>query len=187
MKYYIRNMACPGCIMAVESELEKLGIRPASIELGELEISEDLSDEQLQSFDKAIHRFGFEIMDDKRSYLIEKIKHAIFELVHYSDENIKVGLSDYISYKVNHNYMYLSNLFSEATGTTIKQYIITKKIDRVKEMIIYEEFSLSEIAFRMHYSSVAHLSAQFKKVTGLTPSLFKNLKFKKQTSPLLIS
>lgn len=180
MKYYIRNMVCAGCIMVIETELEKLGIQRTSIELGEIEISNDLPDEQLKSFDKAIHRFGFEIMDDRKSYLIEKIKHAVFELVNYSDENIKVGLSDYISFKVNHNYMYLSNLFSEVTGSTIKQYIITKKIDRVKEMLIYEESSLSEIAFRMHYSSVAHLSAQFKKVTGLTPSYFKKLKIRRQ-------
>lgn len=179
MKYYIRNMVCAGCIMVIETELEKMGIRFTSIELGEIEVSNDFSDGQLQSFDKAIHRFGFEIMDDRRSYLIEKIKHAVFELVNYSDENSKVGLSDYISFKVNHNYMYLSNLFSEATGITIKQYIITKKIDRVKEMLVYEESSLSEIAFRMHYSSVAHLSAQFKKVRGLTPTFFKKLKIKR--------
>lgn len=179
MKYYIRNMVCAGCIMVVKTELDKLGIRSPSIELGEIEISEDLSDEQLQAFGKAIQRFGFEIMDDRKSYLIEKIKHAIFELVNYSDEEIKVGLSDYISLKVNHSYIYLSNLFSEVTGTTIEQYIITKKIDRVKELLIYEDLSLSEIAFRMHYSSVAHLSAQFKKVTGLTPSAFKKLKLKR--------
>jgi len=179
MKYYIRNMVCAGCIMVIKTELNKLGIQGLSIELGEIEIKDDLSEEQLQLFSKAIHQFGFEIMDDRKSYLIEKIKHAIFELVHYSDEDIKIGLSDYISLKVNHSYIYLSNLFSEVTGTTIEQYIITKKIDRVKELLIYEDLSLSEIAFRMHYSSVAHLSAQFKKVTGLTPSFFKKLKLKR--------
>ena len=179
MKYFIRNMACAGCIMIIRTELEKMGILSPTIELGEIEISDDLSDEQLTSFDEAIHRFGFEIMDDRKSYLIEKIKHAIFELVNYSDDDLKMGLSDYISLKVNHSYIYLSNLFSEVTGTTIEQYIITKKIDRVKEMLVYEEFSLSEIAYRMHYSSVSHLSAQFKKVTGLTPSLYKKLKFKR--------
>ena len=179
MKYYIRNMVCAGCIMVVKTELEKLGIQSLSIELGETEISDDLSDEQLESFGKAIRQFGFEIMDDKKNYLIEKIKHAVFQLVNYTDEDIKIGLSDYISIKVNHSYIYLSNLFSEVTGTTIEQYIITKKIDRVKELLIYEEFSLSEIAFRMHYSSVAHLSAQFKKVTGLTPSFFKKIKLKR--------
>jgi AraC-like DNA-binding protein len=179
MKYYIRNMVCAGCIMVVKTELENLGIKSHSVELGEIEISDDLPEEQIALFSQAIRGFGFEIMDDKKNYLIEKIKHAIFELVHYTDEEIKVALSDYISYKVNHSYIYLSNLFSEVTGTTIEQYIITKKIDRVKELLICEEFSLSEIAFRMHYSSVAHLSAQFKKVTGLTPSVFKKLKLKR--------
>lgn len=178
MKYFIRNMACAGCIMIVRTELGKLGINSPRIELGEIEINDDLSDEQLMTFSNAIHSFGFEIMDDRKSFLIEKIKHAVFELVNYSDEDNKFVLSDYISFKVNHSYIYLSNLFSAVTGTTIEQYIITKKIDRVKEMLIYEEFSLSEIAFRLHYSSVAHLSAQFKKVTGFTPSLYKKIKFK---------
>jgi AraC-like DNA-binding protein len=176
MKLYIRNMICAACKLVVKSELEKFGVQCTSIELGEIEINDSLSNEQILEFDKAIRCLGFELMDDKKSYIIEKIKHAIFELVHYSDQDLKMGYSDYISLKVNHNYNYLSNLFSEVTGTTIERYIITRKIDRVKELLVYDNLNLSEIAFRMNYSSVSHLSAQFKKVTGLTPSYFKQLK-----------
>jgi len=183
MKLYIRNMICAACKMVVKNELEKLGAQCSSVELGEIEINDSLTDVQISEFDKALRNLGFELMDDKKSYIIEKIKHAIFELVHYSDEDLKMGYSDYISLKVNHNYNYLSNLFSEVTGTTIEQYIITRKIDRVKELLVYENLNLSEIAFRMNYSSVSHLSAQFKKVTGLTPSYFKQLKLSRLTAP----
>jgi len=183
MKLYIRNMICAACKMVVKTELEKLGIQCSSIDLGEIEINDSLTDGQITEFDKAIRSLGFELMDDKKSYIIEKIKHAIFELVHYSNEELKMGYSDYISLKVNHNYNYLSNLFSEVTGTTIEQYIITRKIDRVKELLVYDNLNLSEIAFRMNYSSVSHLSAQFKKVTGLTPSYFKQLKLTRLPSP----
>jgi AraC-like DNA-binding protein len=176
-------MICTACKQVVKTELEKLGVHCTSVELGEIEINDSLSENQIIEFDKAIRLLGFELMDTKKNYLIEKIKHAIFELVHYSDEDLKIGYSDYISLKVNHNYNYLSNLFSEVTGTTIEQYIITRKIDRVKELLVYENLNLSEIAFRMNYSSVSHLSAQFKKVTGLTPSYFKQLKLGRLSSP----
>jgi AraC-like DNA-binding protein len=183
MKLHIRNMVCSACKIVVKNELEKLGAHCNAIELGEIEINGSLTDAQIAEFDRAIRLLGFELMDDKKSYIIEKIKHAIFELVYYSNEELKIGYSDYISLKVNHNYNYLSNLFSEVTGTTIEQYIISRKIERVKELLLFENLSLSEIAFKMNYSSVSHLSSQFKKVTGLTPSYFKQLKVSRIPTP----
>jgi len=162
--------------MVVKSKLENLGLHYSSVELGEAEIMEDLSPEQLDRLSIALDKTGLELMDDKKSILVEKIKAVIIELVHYNEEQIKITLSDYLSEKLNHNYSHLANLFSEVKGITIEQFYLTHKIEKVKELLVYDELSLTEIAFRLNYSSVAHLSNQFKKMTGLTPSHFKTLK-----------
>lgn len=166
--------------MVVKSELEKLGLHYISVELGEVEILENITTEQLNQFDEGLKKSGLEIMDDKKSMLIEKIKNSIVELVHYSDEQIKVNLSDYLSEKLSHDYTYLANLFSEVQGTTIEKFFIAHKIEKAKELLVYDELNLTEIADKLHYSSVAHLSNQFKKITGLTPSHFKKLKHKRR-------
>jgi len=166
--------------MVVKSELKKLGLHYTLVELGEAEIMEDISTEQLDRLRIALKKSGLELMDDKKSILVEKIKAVIIELVHYTDDQIKINLSDYLSEKLNHNYTYLANLFSEVKGTTIEKFYLTHKIEKVKELLVYNELNLSEIAYKLHYSSVAHLSNQFKKMTGLTPSHFKNLKHKRR-------
>ncbi len=166
------------CKMVVKDELNKLGINYGAIDLGEVEIKEILSDEQHNRLKEALFLSGLELMDDKKAILIEKIKNVIIEMVHYEDEFPKIKNSDYISEKLNYDYTYLANLFSEATGTTIEHYIILHKIEKVKELLLYDELSLTEISYKLNYSSVAHLSNQFKKITGLTPSFFKNLKKK---------
>jgi len=166
--------------MVVRDELTKLGLHCTYVELGEAEILEKISIEQHDLFRDALLKSGLELMDDKKSVLIQKIKNVIIELVHYSEEPLEVNFSDYLSQKLNHDYTYLANLFSEVQGTTIEKFLIAHKIERVKELLVYNELNLTEIAYRMHYSSVAHLSAQFKKVTGLTPSHFKQLKDKRR-------
>ena len=166
------------CKMAVKEELKKLGLHFIFVELGEVEIMEDLSSEERDQLKIALQRSGLELMDDKRAVLIEKIKNTIIEMVHHKDEMIKINFSDYLSEKLNHDYTYLANLFSEVQGTSIAQFIISHKVERVKELINYGELNITEIAWKMNYSSVAHLSNQFKKVTGLTPSQFKELKNK---------
>lgn len=170
------------CKMLVKSELDKLGLHYKVVELGEVEIAENITAEQKDQLKTALLQSGLELMDDKKSMLIEKIKNTIVELVHYEEELPKTKNSDYLSTKLNHNYTYLANLFSEATGTTIEHYIIIHKIERAKELIIYNELTLTEIAWKLNYSSVAHLSNQFKKITGLTPSYFKQLKNKRRTT-----
>ena len=169
------------CKMLVKAELEKLNLKHNIVELGEVEIMDDISAEIHDELKKNLLQSGLELMDDQRAILVEKIKNIIIELVHYTDEIPKISFSDYLSEKLKHNYSYLSNLFSEVKGTTIEHFIIIHKIERVKELIIYNELNLSEIAYKLHYSSVAHLSTQFKKITGLTPSFFKSLKHKKRT------
>jgi len=166
--------------MVVKSELEKLGLNWTSVELGEISIRENITDDQLYKLGIALKKSGLELMDDKKSILVEKINAIIIELVHYTDEQIKINLSDYLSKKLNHNYTYLSNLFSEVKGTTIEKVYLAHKIEKVKELLVYDELTLTEIAWKLHYSSVAHLSNQFKKITGLTPSHFKNLKNKRR-------
>ena len=168
--------------MVVKSELEKLGLHYISVELGEANIREEITPQQLKLLSAGLKKTGLLVMDDKKSILVEKIKLIIIELVHYTDEQIKVNLSDYISEKLEMEYPYLSNLFSEVKGTTIENFYLAHKIERVKELIVYDELNLSEIAWKMHYSSVAHLSNQFKKMTGLTPSHFKQLKNKRRKS-----
>jgi AraC-like DNA-binding protein len=175
-------MVCIRCKMVVKSELEKLGLHYTTVDLGEAEIREHISKEQMERLDIALKKAGLELMDDKKSILVEKIKAVIIELVHYADEQIKVNLSDYLCEKLNHNYTYLAHLFSEVKGTTIENFYLTHKIEKVKELLVYDELSLTEIAYRMNYSSVAHLSNQFKKITGLTPSHFKELKHKRRTT-----
>jgi len=162
--------------MVVKSELDKLGLHYGKVELGEVEIMEDISARQLDSLNIGLKESGLELMSDKKSILVEKIKTMIIELVHYNDDQIKINLSDYLSEKLNYNYTYLANLFTEVKGTTIEQYYIAHKIEKVKELLVYHDLNLTEIAWKLHYSSVAHLSNQFKKKTGLTPSQFKNLK-----------
>ena len=167
--------------MVVKAELEKLGLHYIVVELGEAEIMESISEEQHDQFKEALLKSGLELLDDKKSVLIQKIKNAIVELIHYSEEPLAINFSDHLSQKLNHNYTYLANLFSEVQGTTIEKFIIAHKIERVKELLVYNEVTLTEIAYLMHYSSVAHLSAQFKKITGLTPSHFKQLREKRLT------
>jgi YesN/AraC family two-component response regulator len=162
--------------MVVKSELEKLGLHHTIVELGEAVIREDLSTEQLDRLRVGLKKSGLELMDDKKSILVEKIKAVIVELVHYNEEQIKINLSDYLSEKLNYDYIYLGNLFSEVKGITIEQFYLAHKIEKVKELLVYDELSLTEIAYMLNYSSVAHLSNQFKKMTGLTPSHFKTLK-----------
>ena len=166
--------------MVVKSELDKLGLHYTRVELGEVEIMENISTEKLQRLNVALKKTGLELLDDHKTIMVEKIKSIIIEMVHYSDEQIKINLSDYLSEKLNHNYTYLSNLFSEVKGTNIEKYYLIHKIEKVKELLVYDELNLTEIAYKMHYSSVAHLSNQFKKMTGLTPSHFKNLKNKRR-------
>lgn len=169
------------CKMMVKEELKKLGLHFIIIELGVVEIMENITPEKRNLLKKGLLESGLELMDDKRAILIEKIKNIIIEMVHYSDEPIKINFSDFLSEKLNQNYTYLANLFSEIQGTTIEQFVILHKIERIKELIIYDELNITEIAWKMNYSSVAHLSAQFKKVTGLTPSHFKQLKDKRRS------
>jgi AraC-like DNA-binding protein len=166
--------------MVVKSELQNLGLHYSSIDLGEAEIMEEVTAEQLQLLGNALKKTGLELMDDKKSILVEKIKAVIIELVHYTDEQIKTNLSEHLSEKLGYNYTYLANLFSEVKGTTIENFYLNHKIEKVKELLVYDELNLTEIADKLHYSSVAHLSNQFKKMTGLTPSHFKNLKLKRR-------
>lgn len=168
--------------MVVKYELEKLGMHYTAVELGEVEVPDDVSKDQLDILSSALELTGLELMEDSKKILVEKIKTIIIELIHYSEEQIKINLSDYLSEKLNHNYTYLSNLFSEVKGTTIEQFYLANKIERVKELLVYDELNLTEIAWKLHYSSVSHLSNQFKKMTGLTPSHFKNLKNKRRSA-----
>lgn len=168
--------------MVVKSELEKLGLHYTSVELGEAEILENISKEQEVRLNKNLKTAGLELMGDKKSILVEKIKMIIVELVHYTDDQIKINLSDHLSQKLNYNYTYLANLFAEVKGTTIEKFYLTHKIEKVKELLVYNELNLTEIAYKLHYSSVAHLSNQFKKMTGLSPSHFKNLKLKRHSA-----
>ncbi|HLY70551.1 MAG TPA: helix-turn-helix domain-containing protein [Puia sp.] len=168
--------------MLVKAELERLGLHYQTVELGEAEIEEDISADKWNELNLALKKSGIELMDDKKSILIEKIKNVIVELVHYSEKPLKINLSDYLSQKLGHNYTYLANLFSESQGITIEHFHILHKIERVKELLIYDELSITEIAWKTDYSSVAHLSNQFKKITGLTPSFFKKIKRKRRST-----
>jgi AraC-like DNA-binding protein len=184
MKLFIKNMVCIRCTMLVKAELDKLGIRHANLVLGEVEVLDSFSKEQFEELDVKLRDSGLELIVDKRAKLIEKIKSIIIELIHYSEEELRINFSDYLSKKLNYDYTYLSNLFSEVHGTTIEHYIILQKIERVKELLVYNELTLSEIAWKLHYSSVQHLSNQFKTVTGLTPTFFKNISVLRRTGKI---
>jgi AraC-like DNA-binding protein len=173
-------MVCNRCKMVVQSELEKFGLTVLSVDLGEVVVEENLNQKQKSTLDKLLHSFGFELLDDKKSKIIESVKNAIIELIYNKDNQLKTNLSDYLSSKLHQDYSALSSLFSQQESTTIEQYFILQKIERVKELLVYDELSLSEIADKLNYSSVAHLSKQFKKVTGLTPTYFKTLKVSKR-------
>jgi AraC-like DNA-binding protein len=166
--------------MAVEKIFTDNGYHPQSIELGEVDIQGDLNTDAIQKLDADLKQLGFEIIDDRKSRIIEKIKNLIVSLVYQSDKPLNINISDYLSREMNYEYNYLSNLFSEVEGNTIEKYFINQKIERVKELLIYDELTLSEIAFKLGYSSVAYLSTQFKKITGLTPGYFKAIKAQKR-------
>jgi len=166
--------------MIVKSELEKFGHQPLIVTLGEVLLANEITGSEKEILNQHLKTFGFEIIDDRKSRLIGQIKSSIIEIVHQQNSELKSNLSDYLSSKLHHDYSHLSNLFSEVEGTTIEKYFIAQKIERVKELLVYDELSLSEIADQMNYSSVAYLSNQFKKVTGLTPTFFKNIKTEKR-------
>jgi AraC-like DNA-binding protein len=170
------------CKMLVKQELERLNLKHMVVELGAVEILSDFSDEQRSLLKASLHRWGLELLDDKKSILVDRIKSVIIDMVHYSEALPKVNYSDYISEKLGYDYTYLANTFSEVKGTTIQQFIILNKIEKVKELILYDELTLSEISFKLHYSSAAHMSNQFKRITGLTPSFYKKLKEKRKSN-----
>ena len=174
-------MVSARCKIVVKEELKKMDIHYVMVELGEVEIMENLSGAEREALKLSLLHSGLELMDDKRAMMIEKIKNVIIEMVHHTEEMIKTNFSNHLSEKLNHDYTYLANLFSEVQGTTIEQFIISHKIERIKELIIYGELNITEIAWKMNYSSVAHLSNQFKKMTGLSPSHFKKLKDKRRS------
>lgn len=167
------------CKMMVKEELAKLGLQHTVLDLGMVELLEDITEEQRLKLKVSLLRSGLELLDDKKNILIEKVKNVITEMIHYSDELPKVNYSDYISEKLKYDYTYLSNIFSEVKGITIQQFIIINKIEKVKELLLYDQLNLTEIAYKLHYSSVAHLSNQFKKITGLSPTFYKKLKEKR--------
>ena len=170
------------CKMVVKQELKKLGLNYVVVDLGMVEILEEITQEQRKRLRENLLHSGLELLDNKKSILIEKIKQVIVEMIHYSEEMPALNYSDHIAQKLNYDYTYLANIFSEVKGITIQQFIILHKIERVKELLLYNELTLTEIAFQMHYSSVAHLSNQFKKVTGLSPSYFKSLREKRNSN-----
>jgi YesN/AraC family two-component response regulator len=174
-------MVCSRCIMAVTDVFSRNEIIPVNVSLGEVLLNtQNIPAGKYDAIDKELRHLGFEVIGDKKSRLIEKIKNSIVQLVHHSEDAMKINLSDYLAEKLHYDYAYLSNLFSEVEGTTIEKYYISQKIERVKELLVYDELSLSEIADKLNYSSVAYLSGQFKKVTGLTPTYYKSLKEKKR-------
>ena len=177
---FIKNMVCDRCVLVVAGELKKIGINAQKITLGEVTLEKELTADQKEQLHQALLDLGFEPIDSKKGRIIEKIKTVIINMVHHSDHDEKTNLSDLLSKALHHDYNYLSNLFSEVEGITIEKYFIAQKIEKVKELLVYDELSLSEIALRMNYSSVAYLSNQFKKVTGLTPSHFKQIREEKR-------
>ncbi|RZT00065.1 helix-turn-helix domain-containing protein [Aquimarina brevivitae] len=180
MKLYVKYMVSHRCKMMVKVELKKLGIEYVVVDLGVIEILEDITSTQFEQLKVNLKKSGLELLDDKQSILVESIKNVIIEMIHYSDEQPKVSYSDFISQKLEYDYTYLANVFSEVKGITIQQFIILIKIEKVKELLLYDELSLTEIAYKLHYSSVAHLSNQFKKITGLTPTFYKGIANKRR-------
>ncbi|MGY3054729.1 AraC-like DNA-binding protein [Pedobacter sp. UYEF25] len=182
MKLHIKHMVCNRCIMAVKTILDEHHLKPKTLELGEVEIEENLEEQQLLSLDDSLKKIGFELIDDRKSRTIEKIKTIIINQIHHSDTHASTTLSKLISDHLNTDYNHLSNIFSEAEGITIEKYFINQRVEKAKELIVYDELSLSQIADKLGYSNVAHLSNQFKKITGLTPSFYKSLKKRKRTN-----
>jgi len=182
MKLYIKYMVSLRCKMIVKDELKKLGLHYVILELGTVEVLEDITDEQRNKLKENLLKSGLELMDDKKAILIDKIKNVIIEMIHYTDELPKKNFSDHISEKLGYDYTYLANIFSEVKGITIQQFVISHKIEKVKELLLYDELNLTEISYKLNYSSVAHLSNQFKKITGLSPSFYKSLKEKRKTN-----
>ena len=175
-------MVCARCKMVVKSELTKLDIHYKTTNLGEVETTNNIASDRLKLLDNNLRQYGLELIENRKDILVEKIKTAIIELIHHSDEQLKINLSDFLSGKLNCNYTYLSNIFSEVQGASIEKFYILHKIERVKELLVYNELNLKEISFITHYSSVGHLSNQFKKTTGLAPSQFRHLQYKNRLS-----
>jgi AraC-like DNA-binding protein len=182
MKIYIKNMVSNTCKLVVKDALNNLNLHYIFINLGEVEVMETLSKTERELLKVALQRMGLELMNDKKTILIEKVKDSIVEMILYTDDMIKVNFSDYLSQKLNYDYTYLSNLFSEVQGINIQNFVLLLKVERVKELITYDELTISEIAYKMNYSSVAHLSSQFKKVTGFSPTYFKHLRERRRNS-----
>lgn len=176
MRLYIKYMVSLRCKMVVHQELERLGIKNAIVDLGTVELLDDISLELRQILKENLLKTGLEVLDDKKSILIEKIKNVVIEMIHYSEELPKENFSDYVSEKLGYDYTYLANTFSEVKGMTLQHFIIINKVEKVKELLLYDELNLTEISYKLNYSSVAHLSNQFKKITGLSPSFYKQLK-----------
>jgi AraC-like DNA-binding protein len=182
MKIHIKYMVSNRCKMVVRMALKELGVHFVMLELGEVEIMERLTSEQRDSLKITLEDAGLELIDDKRSILIEKIKSTLIDMVHHAEDTVRVNISDYLGEKLNHNYTYLANIFSQVQGISIEQFIILHKVEKIKELLMYGELNISEISYKLNYSSTAHLSTQFKKVTGLTPTQFKQLKEKRRKS-----
>jgi len=180
MKLYIKNMVCRRCVIAVENIFKQLDIQVTAIELGEVTLPDMLSEEKYKNLDRALEDLGFKRIDDRRARIIEKIKNLIITMVHHNSKPPAINMSDWLSGELHMDYPYLSRLFSETEGITIEKYVIAQKIEKAKELLLYDELTLSEIAWQMGYSSVAHLSGQFKKQTGLSPSFYKNMKTAKR-------
>jgi AraC-like DNA-binding protein len=174
-------MVSDRCKMLVKAELEKLRLHYIWVDLGEVELMETLTAEQLAQLNDELQKSGLSLINDHKSILIEQIKNTIIELVHYTDKQIKINFSDFLSKKLNYDYTYLANLFSENQGISIEHFLLTHRIEKVKELLVYDEMNITEIAYKLHFSSTAHLSNQFKKMTGLTPSGYKHLKLKRRT------
>jgi AraC-like DNA-binding protein len=179
MDIYIKNMVSLRCRMVVQQEFQKLGLRYNSIDLGKVEIPEEITGDQRERLKANLLEWGLELMEDKKSILVEKTRILILEMIHYTDELPDLNNSDYLSEKLGYDYSYLSNIFSEMKGISLQHFIIEHKIERVKELLLYDELNLSEISWKLNYSSVAHLSNQFKKITGVTPSFYKKMKQKR--------
>jgi len=182
MKLFIKYMVSIRCKMLVKAELERIGLHYTTVELGEVNIMEEITQEQRDQLNRALKKAGLELMDDKKAMLVERIKNVIVEMIHYADEPPLTKYSVFLCEKLNYDYTYLANLFSEVQGITIEHFIILHKIERVKELLVYDDLNLTQIAEELHYSSVGHLSNQFKKTTGLTPSHFKKLKKKRRSN-----
>lgn len=182
MIIYVKHMVSLRCKMKVKEELANLGLHHGAVDLGAVEVLDEITPAQRRQLGNALRRSGLELMEDKKAILVERIKNVITEMLHGSEELPKVKFSCFLSARMGYDYTYLSNLFSETTGTTIEHYLIASRIERAKELLLDEELNLTEISYRLHYSSVAHLSGQFKKVTGLSPTFFKRLKQKREVN-----